>query len=197
MTQDSQSFHKESLRTYEKSMPDDGILALDNGTYKIWFARNYKAYQRNTIMLDNALATMGAGLPSGIAAKIIHPERKVIAIAGDGGFMMNSAELETAVRLNLDIIMLVLNDNAYGMIKWKQEGMGFQNWGLDLGNPDFVKYAESYGAKGHRVESTDSFAPLLQQCMDEGGVHLVEVPLDYSENHAVLHEELSNIMCSV
>jgi acetolactate synthase-1/2/3 large subunit len=172
-------------------IPDDGIIALDNGVYKIWFARNYKAYCPNTVLLDNALATMGAGFPSAMAAKIVCPKRKVIAICGDGGFMMNSQEMETAVRLKLDLVILILRDNAYGMIKWKQAGMGFKNFGLDYGNPDFVKYAESYGAEGHRVESSDQLVQILQDCLNSPGVHLVEVPVDYSENERVLIEELN------
>lgn len=173
-----------------KIMPDNGIIALDNGVYKIWFSRNYKAYESNTVLLDNALATMGAGLPSAMAAAMIHPDRKVVAICGDGGFMMNSQEMETAVRLKLNLVVLILRDDAYGMIKWKQTGMGFEQWGLDYGNPDFVKYAESYGAKGHRVESTEGFSELMTSCLNEGGVHLVEAPVDYSENVKVLINEL-------
>ncbi len=171
-------------------MPDDGIIALDNGIYKIWFARNYKAYSTNTVLLDNALATMGAGFPSAMAAKIVHPKRKVMAICGDGGFMMNSQEMETAVRLKLDLVIVILRDNAYGMIKWKQAAMNFQNFGLDYGNPDFVKYAEAYGANGHRVGSTDQLGQVLKGCLNSPGVHLVEVPVDYSENERVLIEEL-------
>jgi len=129
-----------------KAVQKQGIIALDNGVYKIWFARNYKATSPNTVLLDNALATMGAGLPSAMAAKLVHPDRHVLAICGDGGFMMNSQELETAVRLKMDLVVLVLRDNAYGMIKWKQENMGLKDFGLDYGNPDFVAYAESYGA---------------------------------------------------
>ena len=109
-----------------KAMPSDGIIALDNGVYKVWFARNYKAHQPNTVLLDNALATMGAGLPSAMAAHLVYPNRPVMAICGDGGFMMNSQELETAIRLKMNLIVLILNDNAYGMIKWKQAGMGFE-----------------------------------------------------------------------
>jgi len=177
------------------AMPDDGIIALDNGVYKIWFARNYKAHAPNTVLLDNALATMGAGLPSAMGAKIVHPDRKVMAICGDGGFMMNSQEMETAVRLKLDIIVLILRDNAYGMIKWKQAGMGFKDFGLDYGNPDFVKYAQAYGAEGHRVESTEQLPVILKNCLDTPGVHLIEVPVDYSENEKVLIEELKAKTC--
>ena len=106
------------------------IIALDNGVYKIWFARNYPAFQPNTILLDNALATMGAGLPSAMLAAMIYPNRKVMSICGDGGFMMNSQEIETAVRLNLNMVVLILNDSSYGMIRWKQAGSGFVDWGL-------------------------------------------------------------------
>ncbi|MEK9701146.1 MAG: thiamine pyrophosphate-dependent enzyme, partial [Deltaproteobacteria bacterium] len=176
-----------------KVMPDDGIIALDNGVYKIWFARNYRAHLPNTVLLDNALATMGAGLPSALAAQIVFPERRVMAICGDGGFLMNSAEMETAVRLKLNLIVLILRDNSYGMIKWKQSNMGFPNWGLDFGNPDFVKYAESYGAYGHRVASAEGLAPLLEQCYQAGGVHLVEAPVDYSENDRILNHEIKEL----
>ena len=173
-----------------KVMPDDGIIALDNGVYKIWFARNYKAHCPNTVLLDNALATMGAGLPSAMAAKLIYPEKKVISICGDGGFMMNSQEMETAVRLNLDLIVIILNDSAYGMIKWKQKNMNFGDYGLDFKNPDFKKYADSYGATGHRLEATDDLVPLIEKCQSEGGVHLIDVPVDYSDNDRILNVEL-------
>jgi len=138
---------------------------------------------------------MGAGLPSGMGAKIVNPDKKVLAVCGDGGFMMNSQEMETAVRLGLDLVVLVLRDNAYGMIKWKQAGMGFENWGLDYGNPDFVKYAEAYGAKGIRIESTESFLPTLLDSLDSKGVTLIELPVDYSENERVLLEELEAKTC--
>lgn len=173
-------------------MPDDGIIALDNGVYKIWFARNYLAHQPNTVLLDNALATMGAGLPSAIAAKIIHPNRRVMAICGDGGFMMNSQEMETAVRLKLNLVVMVLRDDAYGMIKWKQANMGFGDFGLDYGNPDFVQYANSYGAHGHRVTSAEALIPLLESCFETSGVHLVEVPVDYSDNDRILNHEIKS-----
>jgi len=173
-----------------EAVQKQGIIALDNGVYKIWFARNYKATSPNTVLLDNALATMGAGLPSAMAAKLVHPDRQVLAICGDGGFMMNSQELETAVRLKMDIVVLVLRDNAYGMIKWKQENMGLTDFGLDYGNPDFVAYAESYGANGHRVASSAELLPLITKCFDSPGVHLIEVPVDYSENDRILNHEI-------
>ena len=176
-------------------MGREDIIALDNGIYKVWFARNYRALAPNTILLDNALATMGAGLPSAMAAKMVYPERNVIAICGDGGFMMNSQELETAVRMKLDLIVVILNDSAYGMIKWKQHGMGFADFGLDYNNPDFVQYANSYGAEGHRIESVEGFKQTLESAQAAGGVHLIDLPVDYSENARVLTEELRNKAC--
>lgn len=176
-------------------LPEDGILTLDNGMYKIWFARNYKAYHPNTLLLDNALATMGAGLPSAIAAKMINPDKKVLAVVGDGGFMMNSQELETAIRLGLDLVVVIINDNAYGMIQWKQETMGMNNFGLNLGNPDFVKYAQSYGARGYRVTKNSELKELLKNALNTKGVHVIEVPVDYSENKRVLVDELKNKSC--
>jgi acetolactate synthase-1/2/3 large subunit len=171
-------------------MPEDGIVCLDNGMYKIWFARNYRTRLANTLLLDNALATMGAGLPSAMMASMLHPARRVLAVCGDGGFMMNSQEMETAVRLRLNLVVLILQDNAYGMIRWKQAVDSFADWGLTFGNPDFVKYAESYGAKGCQVDSADGLAPALETAFEGGGVHLVAVPVDYSENIRVLVEEL-------
>jgi len=171
-------------------MPDDGIVCLDNGIYKIWFARNYTAHGQNTVLLDNALASMGAGLPSAMAAKLVHPDRKVMAVSGDGGFMMNSQELETAVRLGLDLVVLILNDSAYGMIRWKQAAMGFADFGLTYANPDFVRYAESYGAHGHRVESAQGLRPLLERCLASPGVHLIDCPVDYAENDAILNRRI-------
>ena len=178
-------------------MPDDGIIALDNGMYKLWFARNYPAYDNNTVLLDNALASMGAGLPSAMMAAMLYPGLKVMAVCGDGGFMMNSQELETAVRLKLNLVILIINDNAYGMIKWKQAQEGFQNFGLDYNNPDFVKYADAYGATGHRIARTEDLRPTLKNALTAGGVHLIDVPVDYSENRRVFDEELVNLTCNL
>ncbi len=172
-------------------MSDDGRLVIDNGMYKIWFARNYKAHLPNTILLDNALATMGAGLPSAIAVKLIQPQRKVVAICGDGGFMMSCHELETAVRLQLDLVILILRDNAYGMIKWKQQNMHFPDYGLDFGNPDFVAFAKSFAANGHLVSKSGELFPCLQHCLSTKGVHLIDVAIDYSENNEDLGERLA------
>jgi acetolactate synthase-1/2/3 large subunit len=180
-----------------KVMPDDGIIALDNGTYKIWFARNYRTTQPNTVLLDNALATMGAGLPSAMMAAMLYRDRRIMAVCGDGGFMMNSQEMETAVRLGLNLVVLVLRDDAYGMIRWKQAVDDFPDWGLVFGNPDFVAYANAYGAKGHRPECANDLLPLMEFCFGEGGVHLIDVPLDYSENKRVLIDQLRQRVCLI
>ncbi len=185
------------VREIRAAMPDDGIICLDNGVYKIWFARGYDAYHANTVLLDNALATMGAGLPSAMMSSMVYPDRKVMAICGDGGFMMNSQEMETAVRLGLNFTVLILNDNSYGMIRWKQANMGFKDWGLTYGNPDFVKYAESYGANGYRVESADHLKQLIAHCRDTPGVHLIDCPVDYSDNDRILNKDIKELSAAL
>jgi len=125
-------------------------------------------------------------------AAMLYPERRVMAVCGDGGFMMNSQEMETAVRLGLNLVVVILNDNAYGMIRWKQSVDNFPDFGMTFGNPDFVRYAQAYGAKGSRVASVEDLVPTLEAAFTGGGVHLVEIPIDYSENTRVLVEELRN-----
>ncbi len=174
-------------------MPEDGIICLDNGVYKIWFARGFTAYLPNTVLLDNALATMGAGLPSAMMSAMIYPDRKVMAICGDGGFMMNDQEMETAVRLGLNLTVLILRDDAYGMIRWKQANMGFKDWGLTYGNPDFVVFAESFGAHGHRITSSEHLTDVLAHCRDTPGVHLIDCPVDYSENDQILNHDIKRL----
>ena len=170
-----------------KNLGDQDVITLDNGIYKLWFARNYTCYQPNTLILDNALASMGAGLPSAMAVNLLYPDKKVVAVVGDGGFMMNSQELETAVRLGLNLVVIILNDHGYGMIKWKQEEMGFDNYGLDFNNPDFIMYANSYGAHGYRPESDANFQEILNKCLSSHGVHVIDLPVDYSLNHPILN----------
>jgi acetolactate synthase-1/2/3 large subunit len=174
----------------QQVMPEDGIVCLDNGMYKIWFARNYRTRMANTLLLDNALATMGAGLPSAMMAAMLYPNRRVLAVCGDGGFMMNSQELETAARLGLNVVVLILQDDAYGMIRWKQAVDRFADFGMTFGNPDFVAYAKAFGVRGSRVESADGLAPTLEAAFAGGGVHLVTSPIDYLENIRVLIDEL-------
>jgi acetolactate synthase-1/2/3 large subunit len=133
---------------------------------------------------------MGAGLPAAIMAALLYPERRVLAVCGDGGFMMNSQEMETAVRLGLNLVVLILEDHAYGMIRWKQATDGFVDWGMTFGNPDFVRYAEAYGAKGWRAQCAADLVPMLEEAFKSGGVHIVVTAIDYSENTRVLVEEL-------
>ncbi len=176
------------VRDVRTAVPDDGIIALDNGMYKIWFARTYPAYAPNTVLLDNALATMGGGLPCAMAAALLYPQRKVVAICGDGGFMMSSHELETATRLGLHLVVVILRDDGFGMIKWKQDAMGLPDFGLDFKNPDFVLLAQAFGANGVRIERTEDFLPTLQRCLSAKGVHVIDVPVDYTENQVFTRE---------
>ncbi|MES1954385.1 acetolactate synthase large subunit [Salinisphaera hydrothermalis] len=161
------------------------IISLDNGIYKIWFARMYPAYSNNTVLLDNALASMGAGLAAAMSAKMVHPDRRVMAICGDGGFMMNSQDMETAVRLGLDLVVLLLRDNGFGFIRWKQAGDGFADFGMTFGNPDFVDYARAYGATGLRHSEDNTLSDVLEHAFEIGGVVLVDCPIDYQANAAL------------
>ena len=163
-------------------MSNDGIVSLDNGMYKFWFARNYKALKPNTLLLDNALAARGAGLPVAMECARLYPGKKVLAVCGDGGFMMNSQEIETAIRLGLNLVVIILKDNAYGMIRWRQSDMGLEDFSMKFNNPNFVKYAESYGAHGHTIKHPKELVPLLEKCYSKKGVHVIEVSIDYSEN---------------
>ena len=178
-----------------KALPEDSYLCLDNGMYKLWFSRNYRTYFKNTLLLDNSLATMGAGLPSAIAAKLVNKNKEVICLAGDGGFMMTSHEIETAKRLGLNLTIIILNDNGYGMIKWEQEERGFKNFGLEYENPDFIKYAESFGAKGFRIDNADKLESTVKKALKEKGIKLIEVPVDYSENYKFFTKELKEKTC--
>jgi acetolactate synthase I/II/III large subunit len=186
---------QEIVKSVREVMSREDILVLDNGIYKLWFSRLYRTFQPNTFLLDNALATMGAGLPAGIAAKMLHPDRRVLAVCGDGGFMMNSQEMETAIRCRIPVVVLLLNDNAYGFVKWKQRNLNFEDFGMDLLNPDFVKYAESFGARGMRVERGQNLTRTLAQAFALNQVVLVECPIDYSVNYEVFSVELGHLVC--
>ena len=172
-------------------MGSEDIISLDNGIYKLWFARMYRTLADNTILLDNALATMGAGLAAAMAAKMVTPERRVLAVVGDGGFLMNSQDLETAVRLKLDLVILLLRDDGYGFIRWKQSDAGLPDYAMTFGNPDFVKYAEAYGATGMRVDEWSRLTDVLNDAFARGGVVLVDCPIDYSVN-TELSKDLSS-----
>lgn len=183
------------VKSVRKALGREDIITLDNGIYKLWFARLYKTYAPNTVLLDNALATMGAGLPSGITAKLLHPERRVLAICGDGGFMMNCQELETAIRYGIPVVVLILNDNGFGFIKWKQKKMHFEDFGLDYGNPDFSLFARSFGAMGVRIKEDDDLAEVLEKAFALNKVAVIECPIDYSVNYETFSIELGKLTC--
>ena len=183
------------VQSVRKVLGREDIITLDNGIYKLWFARLYKTYAPNTMLLDNALATMGAGLPSGICAKLLHPECRVLAICGDGGFMMNCQELETAVRYNIPVVVLILNDNGFGFIKWKQKKMHFKDFGLDYGNPDFCRFAESFGAAGFKIRKGDNLEEALENAFALNKVAVIECPIDYSVNYETFSIELGKLTC--
>ena len=169
-----------------KVLPQEGILALDNGMYKIWVARNFVSKEQNSILLDNALATMGAGLPGGIAAKILYPEKKVLVVSGDGGIMMSIAELETAVRLKINLVVLILDDSGFGMIRWKQKDMKLPHYGLSFNNPDFVLLAKSFGAIGHKVNNAKDLVSILKKSFNSKGVHVITCPISYNKANEIL-----------
>lgn len=175
-------------------MADDDILSLDNGVHMMWATRNFHARKPNTMLIDHALGSMGISLPAAIAAKLVHPERKVVVVTGDGGFAMNSQEVETAVRLGLDLIIVVFNDNALGMIAMKQKADGYANFGVGFHNPDFVAFARSYGAVGHRLDEPARFRGLLDEAAAAGGVHIIDAPVDPMQNMALM-KEMRSVDC--
>ncbi len=158
------------------------IVLCDTGAVKMWMARLYPCYEPETCLISNGLATMGFALPGAIAAKLIHPERRVLAAVGDGAFLMSSQELETAVREQVPIVVLVWVDDCYGLIKWKQELEVGRSAYVSFGNPDFVKYAESFGAKGYAIKATEELLPTLQRAFADNTVSVIACPVDYSEN---------------
>jgi acetolactate synthase I/II/III large subunit len=183
------------VQSVRKALGREDIITLDNGIYKLWFSRLYKTYAPNTILLDNALAAMGGGLPAGITAKLLNPERRVLAICGDGGFMINCQELETAIRYGIPVVVLILNDNAFGFIKWGQKKMNFEDFGLDYGNPDFSLFAESFGAAGFKIREGDDLAEVLERAFSLNKVTVIECPIDYSVNYETFSIELRNLTC--
>ncbi|HEU5030641.1 MAG TPA: acetolactate synthase large subunit [Spirillospora sp.] len=158
------------------------IVLADTGAVKMWMARMYPTYEPNTLLVSNGLSSMGFSVPGALAAKLAHPDRRVLAATGDGAFLMNSQELETAVRENIPITVLIWDDSAYGLIEWKMDlDMGTSSH-IKFGNPDFVKYAESFGARGYRVESAGELLPTLRKALAEDTVSVITVPVDYSHN---------------
>jgi len=172
------------------------IVISDVGAHKMWVARMYRAECPNTCIISNGFAAMGIALPGAIAAKIVQPDQVVVAVTGDAGFMMNCQELETAMRLGTPIIVLIWHDNEYGLIKWKQEVQFGRSTHIDFSNPDFVQFAESFGAKGYRVERTEDLLPTLKQAIDDNTVVVIDCPVDYSEN-LKLTEKLGKLVCPI
>ncbi|WP_406432804.1 acetolactate synthase large subunit [Streptomyces sp. NBC_01589] len=160
----------------------EDIVLVDTGAGKMWMARLYPAYEPNTCLVSNGLSTMGFALPGAIAAKLARPERKVLAMMGDGSFLMNSQELETAVREHVPLTVLVLVDGEYGLITWKMELELGRHGHTRFTNPDLVAYAESFGARGHFIKSADELLPVLRRALEEDAVSVIACPIDYSEN---------------
>jgi acetolactate synthase-1/2/3 large subunit len=161
--------------------PED-IVVSDVGAHKVWVARLYQAYEPNTVIISNGFAAMGIALPGAIAAKLVHPDRKVVALCGDGGFLMNSQELETATRIKANVTAVVWRDDGYGLIDWKQRNEFGRPFAVEFGNPDFVDFARSFGIAGFRPESAADLLPTLRRALDVDGPSLVEIPIDYREN---------------
>jgi acetolactate synthase-1/2/3 large subunit len=176
------------------ALGDEDIVISDVGMHKLWLARLYPAYRPNTVIISNGFATMGISLPGAIAAKLVHPHRHVVAVCGDGSFMMNSQELETAKRLGLAFVVIIFNDGKYGMIEWKQVNQFGKPFGMSFGNPDFVKYAESFGCVGMRVKKTKDLLPMLKEAVKIKNVVVVDVPVDYTENFE-LSNRLGKLVC--
>jgi len=164
------------------AMADNDIVLADTGAIKMWMSRLYPTYQPLTCLISNGLSTMAFSLPGALGAKLAYPERRVLAVMGDGSFMMNSQEIETAVRENIPLVVLIWVDGSYGLIKWKMDIEEGMHDTVDFGNPDFVKYAQSFGAKGYHINSTGELLPTLEKALNEGGVSVIACPVDYSEN---------------
>lgn len=184
------------LRDTRRVMGKDDILISDVGAHKMWIARLYSCEKPNTCVISNGFAAMGIGVPGAIAAKLVHPERRVLVITGDAGFMMNSQEIETALRLKLRFVIMIWNDQGYGLIRWHQERRFGRSGFVDFTNPDFVRYAESFGAKGYRVKEAEDLLPVLEQAFACNSVAVVDVPVDYSENMK-LTEKLGRLICPI
>lgn len=174
----------------------DDIVICDVGAHKMWMARMFRCEQPNTCIISNGFASMGIAVPGAIAAKLAFPDRAVVAVTGDAGFLMNSQEIETAMRLKTPIVILIWNDASYGLIEWKQMNYFKRISNVKFTNPDFVKYAESFGAKGYRVNSSTELMSVLQQALSDNTVSIIDCPVDYSENFK-LTEKLGEMVCPI
>ncbi len=163
-------------------MDEEDILISDVGAHKMWIARHYNCYRPNTCIISNGFASMGIAIPGAVAAKIVHPDKKVIAVTGDGGFMMNCQELETAVRIGTPFVTLILNDSSYGLIKWKQLEQFGRHTYVDFTNPDFVKLAESMYCKGYKIKKAEDLLPVLEDAFRQKVPSVIDCRVDYDEN---------------
>ncbi|HBI14152.1 MAG TPA: acetolactate synthase large subunit [Desulfobulbaceae bacterium] len=184
------------LSDTRKVLKNDDILVSDVGAHKMWIARLFPCESPNTCVISNGFAAMGIGLPGAIAAKLVYPQRRVLAVTGDAGFMMNSQEIETALRYNIPLVVMIWNDSCYGLIKWHQDRRFGRSGYVDISNPDFVRYAESFGAKGYRVQKAAELLPVLTQAFADNTVVVVDVPVDYSENMK-LTQKLGHLVCPI
>jgi acetolactate synthase-1/2/3 large subunit len=171
-----------AIADLRRALGPTDIVVSDVGAHKIWVARLYQAYEPNTVIISNGLAAMGISLPGAIAAKLVHPDRRVVALCGDGGFLMNSQELETAKRIGANVTVVIWRDDGYGLIDWKQRNEFGRPFAVEFGNPDFVQYAQSFGIAGFRPASSADLFPTLMRALEVDGPALVEVPIDYREN---------------
>lgn len=170
------------LYDIRKVMGAEDILISDVGAHKMWISRHYNCLEPNTCLISNGFATMGIAVPGAIAAKLVHPEKRVLAVSGDGGFMMNCQEIETAVRMNVPIVVLIMRDDSYGLIKWKQDDRFGQHCFVDFANPDFVQMAQSMHARGYRVEKAEELKGILEDAFASEKVCIIDCPVDYREN---------------
>lgn len=174
----------------------DDIVICDVGAHKLWMARMFRCELPNTCIISNGFASMGIAVPGAIAAKLAHPDRTVVAVTGDAGFMMNSQEIETALRLKLSIVILIWNDGGYGLIEWKQLTTYGRSENVHFNNPDFVAYGRSFGAKAWRIEHSEELLPVLKQALNEKTVCIIDCPVDYREN-LKLTEKLGEMVCQI
>jgi acetolactate synthase-1/2/3 large subunit len=165
-----------------ESIAREDILVSDVGAHKLWVGRLFPAYEANTVFISNGLASMGFALPASIAASFLRPELKVVVVSGDGGFLMNLQELETAVRLECNMVIIIFDDSKYGLIEWHEKRKFNETIGIDFNNPDFVLLAKSFGAKGVKIEKAEDFKPVLDKALSDGGVWIIDAKVDYSEN---------------
>ncbi|MCZ6653734.1 MAG: thiamine pyrophosphate-dependent enzyme, partial [Planctomycetota bacterium] len=184
------------IRDLRQVLQPEDIVISDVGAHKLWVARLYPAERPNTCIISNGFASMGIGVPGALAAKLAFPDRSVVTVTGDAGFLMNSQEIETAVRVGTPFVVLIWNDSEYGLITWHQLRHFGRPSHIDFKNPDFVKYAESFGAKGYRVESAGDLVPILEQAISDSTVSVIDCPVDYSEN-IKLTEKLGQLVCPI